>query len=64
MSSNPRLDVALKILRNAGHDIGDALIAPPQAGDSMRIWIDGVAFTFEDIFRMAEEELKEFEQCG
>ncbi len=64
MSSNPRLDVALKILRNAGHDIGDALIARPQAGDSMRIWIDGVAFTVEDVFRMAEEELKEFEQCS
>lgn len=64
MSSNPRLEVALKILRNAGHDIGDALMTPPQAEDSMRIWIDGVAYTFEDLFRMAEEELKEFEQSG
>jgi hypothetical protein len=64
MSSNPRLDVVLKILRNAGHDIGDALIARPQAGDSMRIWIDGVACTFEDVFKMAEQELKESEQSG
>jgi hypothetical protein len=30
----------------------------------MRIWIDGVACTFEDVFRMAEEEFKESEQSG
>jgi hypothetical protein len=62
MSSDPRLDVALKILRNTGHDVADALIALPQARDSMYIRIDGVACTFQDIFRMAEEELEESER--
>jgi hypothetical protein len=64
MRANPRLHVSLKILRNAGHDLGDALSAPPPAGDSMHIWIDGVAYTLEDVFRMAEEELEEFEQSA
>jgi hypothetical protein len=30
----------------------------------MHIWIDGVAYTLEDVFRMAEEELEEFEQSA
>jgi hypothetical protein len=63
MSSNPRLDAALTILRGAGHQIGDAHI-PPQDGDAMRIWIDGVPCAFEDVLKMAEEERKESEQSG
>ena len=39
MSSDPKLDVALKILKLAGHQIGDAHIPPPQDGDTMRVWI-------------------------
>ena len=42
MSSDPKLDVALKILKLAGHKIGDAHIPPPQDGYAMVIWIDGV----------------------
>jgi hypothetical protein len=63
MSSNPRLDAALTILRDAGHQIGDAHI-PPQDVAAMRIWIDGVPCTFEDVLKMAEEERKESEQSG
>ena len=62
MSSDPELDVALKILKLA-HQIGDAHI-PPQDGDAMRIWIDGVPCAFEDVLKMAEEEIKESEQPG
>ena len=30
----------------------------------MRIWIDGVPCTFEDVFKMAVEELSESAQAG
>jgi hypothetical protein len=30
----------------------------------MRIWIDGVPCTFEGVFKMAPEEIKESEQPG
>ena len=64
MSSDPNLDVALKILRNAGHQIGVVHIPPPQQGDAMRIWIDGVSCTFGDVLKMAKEEIEESEQPG
>jgi len=64
MSPDPNLDTALKILRNAGHQIGEAHIPPPQAGDAMRIWIDGVSCTLGDVLRMAKEEIEESEQPG
>jgi hypothetical protein len=60
MSSDLRLDVALKLLKVAGYQIGDA--PPPPRGEGMRIWIDGVPCTFEDVFKMAAEEIKEAEQ--
>ena len=63
MSSDPRLEAALTILRDAGHQIGDTHI-PLQDGDAMRIWIDGVPCAFEDVLKMAEEERKESEQRG
>ena len=44
MSSNPRLDAALTILRDADHQIGDVHIPLIQEGNAMRIWIDGVPF--------------------
>jgi hypothetical protein len=62
MSSDPKLDVALKILKLAGHQIGDAHIPPPRHGDAIRVWIDGVPCTFEDVFKMAEEEIEESER--
>jgi hypothetical protein len=59
MSSDPRLDVALTILRDAGHQIDDAHIPPLQDGEvMMRIWIDGVPCTLRSVFRMAEEEIE------
>jgi hypothetical protein len=64
MSSDLKLDVALKLLKVAGHQIGDAHIAPPPRGEGMRIWIDGVPCSFVDVFKMAEEELKESQQPG
>ena len=63
MSSDPRLDAALTILRDAGHQIGDTHI-PLQDGDAVGIWIDGVPCAFEDVLKMAEEERKESEQRG
>ena len=64
MSSNPRLDAALTILRDADHQIGDAHIPPIQEGNAMRIWIDGVPCTLEGVFKMAAEEIKESETPG
>jgi hypothetical protein len=64
MSSDPRLHSALMILRDAGHQIGEAYIPPPQDGNGMRIWIDGVPCMLEDVLKMAEEERKEFEKRG
>jgi hypothetical protein len=64
MISNPRLDAALTILRDVGRQIGNAHIPPPPDRDAMRIWIDGVPCIFEDVFKMAEEELKESQQPG
>ena len=64
MSSDPKPDVALKILKLAGHQIGAAIIPPSQDEYAMRIWIDGVPCTLEDVLKMAEEEIKESEQPG
>ena len=36
----------------------------PQNGYVMGICIDGVSCTFEDVWKMAEEEIKESEQSG
>jgi hypothetical protein len=41
MSSDPRLDAALTILRDAGHQVGDTYLAPDDGG-SLKISIDGV----------------------
>jgi hypothetical protein len=54
----------MTILRDAGHEIADTHIPPPQVGDAMRIWIDGVPCDFEDVFKMAAEEIRESEQPG
>jgi len=60
MSSNPRLDAALMVLRNTGHRIGDVHIPPPPQALEMRVWIDGVSCTLEDVMKMVEEEIKNF----
>jgi len=52
------LDVALKILKAAGHQIGDAYIPPAPHGDAMRIWIDGFPCTLRGVSKMAEEEIE------
>ena len=64
MSSNPSLDAALMLLRDAGHRIGDVHISPPPHAPAMRIWIDRISCTFEGVLKMAEEERKESEQSG
>jgi hypothetical protein len=64
MSSDPKLDVALKILKLAGHEIGETHIAPPQDGETMRVWIDGVPCTVEGVLKMVAEEIRESEQPG
>ena len=38
--------------------------APPQEGDAMRIWIDGVSCTLGEVLKMAKEEIEESEQPG
>jgi len=56
--------VCRTILRDGGHQIGDADILQTQNGYVMGICIDGVPCTFEDVLKMAEEEIKESEQPG
>ena len=56
MSSDPRLEAALTILRDAGHQIGETNLAPDDGG-TLKIWIDGVPCTLRSVFRMAEEEI-------
>ncbi len=64
MSSDLKLDVALKLLKVAGHQIGDAHVPPLPCRERMRIWIDGVPCTFVGVFKMADEELKESAKRG
>jgi len=64
MSSDPKLSVTLNILKLAGHQIGDAHIPPSQGGHTMRVWIDGVPCTLEDVLKMVEEEIQKSEQPG
>src|SRR5580698_2936884 len=54
MSSNPKLDAALQVLKDAGHPVG--AVKPPAEDGEFRIMIDGVFRTFEEVFEMAEEE--------
>jgi len=63
MSSNPRLDAALMVLRNTGHRIGDVHIPPPPQALEMRVWIDGVSCTLEDVLKMVEEEIKNLSEA-
>ena len=58
MTSDLNLGVALKILKAAGHQIGDVHIPPPPQALEMRVWIDGVSCTLEDVLKMVEEEIK------
>jgi len=51
-STNPNLDPALKVLKDAGHNIGSASIKDGE----MHLAIDGVPKTYEQIFQMVEDE--------
>ena len=53
VTADPKLAVALKTLKEAGHDVGKTFVDP---GGTVHIWIDDVACTYEEIFRMAEDE--------
>jgi hypothetical protein len=44
---------ALKTLKEAGRDVGKTFV---DSGGTVYIWIDDVACTYEEIFRMAEDE--------
>jgi hypothetical protein len=50
---DPKLAAALKTLKEAGHDVGETFV---DSGGTVQIWIDDVACTDEEIFRMAEDE--------
>ena len=58
MTYDPILNDALTILRDAGHQIGDADMLQTQNGYVIGIWIDGVPCTFKGVLKMAEEERK------
>jgi hypothetical protein len=58
MTYDPVLNNALMILRDAGHQIGDADMLQTQNGYVMGICIDGVPCTFKGVLKMAEEERK------
>jgi hypothetical protein len=53
VAADPKLAVALKTLKEAGHDVGKTFVDP---GGTVHIWIDDVACTYEEIFRMAEDQ--------
>jgi hypothetical protein len=53
VTADPKLAAALKTLKEAGHDVGETFVDP---GGTEGIWIDDVACTCEEIFRMAEDE--------
>ena len=57
MTSDLVLSVALAILRESGHQVGDAHIPPAPHRDAIRIWIDGAPCTLRGDLKMAEEEI-------
>ena len=60
MTYDPRYSMTpLQILRDAGHQIGDADMLQTQNRYVMRICVDGVSCTLEGVLKMAEEERKE-----
>lgn len=53
MTADPELAAALKTLKETGHDVGGTFV---DHGGAVHIWIDDVACTYEEIFRMAEDQ--------
>jgi hypothetical protein len=48
-----KLAAALKTLKEAVHDVGETFV---DSGGTAHIWMNDVACTYEEIFRMAEDE--------
>lgn len=53
MTADPKLAAALKTLKETRHDVGGTFV---DHDGSVHIWIDDVACTYGEIFRMAEDE--------
>jgi hypothetical protein len=56
MSSNLELDAALKVLMDAGYEIGAANMKISGGDGAIHVPVDGVPRTFDDIFEMATAE--------
>jgi len=56
MSSNLELDTALKVLVDAGYEIGAAEMKISGGDGAIHVPVDGVPRTFDDIFDMARAE--------
>lgn len=56
MSSSRELDKALDVLRKAGHQIGPAHLRDSRSAGGLRVPIDGVPKSFEEIYELAAKE--------
>lgn len=56
MTPQQEVTAALRLLESKGHCIGEVHIPPPNIGRNIRVWIDGVSRSFEDVLRMAKAE--------
>jgi len=64
MSSEPKLNVALKILKLAGHQIGDALSPRHRTDTQCASGLTVFLALLRNVLKMVEEEIKESKQPG
>ena len=64
MSSNPAIDRALDVLREAGHKVGRAYLRDSQTDGGLVIPVDDVPRSFDEILEMARKQESGSSQSG
>ena len=56
MIHQEEVSTALKFLESRGHHVGIVHLPPPRFGTEMRVWVDNISCSFDEVSFMAREE--------